>query len=96
MTAFVYILPALFFIAILIAAVRRVKVYDSFAEGIKGAVPLVKSAHPQRMRDNAAVFSFTLSKEQMERLENLPYKSGWSGEHPDTAIPLCPPEKHYL
>ena len=62
----------------------------------KGAVPLVKSAHPQRMRDNAAVFSFTLSKEQMERLENLPYKSGWSGEHPDTAIPLCPPEKHYL
>ena len=46
MTAFVYILPALFFIAILIAAVRRVKVYDSFAEGIKGAVPLVLSLFP--------------------------------------------------
>ena len=46
MTAFVYILPALFFIAILIAAVRKVKVYDSFAEGIKGAVPLVLSLFP--------------------------------------------------
>ena len=46
MNAAVYILPAVFLAVILIAAVRKVKVYDSFAEGIKGAVPLVLSLFP--------------------------------------------------
>ena len=46
MSAAVYILPAVFLAVILVAAVRRVKVYNSFAEGIKGAVPLVLSLFP--------------------------------------------------
>ena len=46
MTAFAYILPFVFLAVILFAAVRKVRVYDSFAEGIKGAVPLVLSVLP--------------------------------------------------
>lgn len=41
-----YILPAVFMTVILFASVRKVRVYDSFAEGIKGALPLVFSLFP--------------------------------------------------
>ena len=46
MKALAYILPSLFLAIVLIASVKKVKVYDSFAEGIKGAVPLVLSLFP--------------------------------------------------
>ena len=42
----VYILPVVFLAVILVAALRKVKVYDSFAEGIQGAIPLVLSLFP--------------------------------------------------
>ena len=40
------LLPVLFLAVILAAAVRRVRVYDSFAAGAAGALPLLKSLFP--------------------------------------------------
>ena len=48
----------------------------------RGVVPLPKSSSPERMKQNQDVFSFTLSEEDMYRLETMP-QCGWSGEHPD-------------
>ena len=36
MNLFVYLIPALFVVVFIVAAIRKVKVYDSFAEGVKG------------------------------------------------------------
>ena len=47
-----------------------------------GLVPLPKSSHPQRMRENLNVFDFTISEEDMSRLSTLP-QCGWSGKHAD-------------
>ena len=41
-----YVLPVLFAVVFLFAAVRRVKVYDSFASGAGEALPLVRSLFP--------------------------------------------------
>lgn len=41
-----YLLPVLFLAVILVAAIRRVRVYDSFASGAAGALPLLKSLFP--------------------------------------------------
>ena len=38
--------PLLFLFSFLFAATRKVKVYDSFTEGIKGAIPLILSVFP--------------------------------------------------
>ena len=38
--------PLLFLFSFLFAAARKVKVYDSFTEGIKGAIPLILSVFP--------------------------------------------------
>ena len=46
MNLFVYLIPALFVVVFIVAAIRKVKVYDSFAEGVKGAIPLVVSLFP--------------------------------------------------
>ena len=49
-------------------------------------IPLPKSVHPQRMRQNLEL-DFTLSQEDMERILNMP-PTGWSGLDPDNiAIP---------
>lgn len=40
------IVPVLFFASFLFALVRKVKVYDSFTEGVKGAIPLILSIFP--------------------------------------------------
>ena len=55
----------------------------------EGVLPLVKSAHGARMRANRELFNFSLSNEDMATLRALP-QIAWSGEHPDTAIPLDP------
>ncbi len=48
MTARVFplILPALFVCSFAFALFRKVRVYDSFTEGIKGAIPLILSVFP--------------------------------------------------
>ena len=46
MNLFVYLIPALFVVVFIVAAIRKVKVYDSLAEGVKGAIPLVVSLFP--------------------------------------------------
>lgn len=46
MKVFALIVPLLFLFSFLYAAVKKVKVYDSFTEGIKGAVPLILSIFP--------------------------------------------------
>ena len=40
------IIPLLFFLSFVFAAVKKVKVYDSFTEGVKGAIPLILSIFP--------------------------------------------------
>ncbi len=40
------LIPLLFLLSFLIAAIKKVKVYDSFTEGIKGAIPLILSIFP--------------------------------------------------
>ncbi len=43
---FALIVPLLFLVTFLFAFFRKVKVYDSFTEGVKGAIPLVLSVFP--------------------------------------------------
>ena len=38
MNLFVYLIPALFVVVFIVAAIRKVKVYDSFAEGVAVSV----------------------------------------------------------
>lgn len=48
----------------------------------RNIIPLPKSSSVTRMKENQDLFSFNISKEDMQRLETLP-QIGWSGEHPD-------------
>ena len=48
-----------------------------------GVVPLPKSESPQRMKENADVFDFEISPEDMDRINKLPFCGG-SPLHPDT------------
>ncbi len=43
---FPLIIPVVFLLSFLFAFFRKVRVYDSFTEGIKGAIPLVLSVFP--------------------------------------------------
>jgi spore maturation protein B len=43
---FSLIIPLIFLTTFLMASVKKVKVYDSFTEGMKGAIPLVVSIFP--------------------------------------------------
>ncbi len=43
---FALIIPLLFLFSFLFALFRKVKVYDSFTEGVKGAIPLILSIFP--------------------------------------------------
>lgn len=47
-----------------------------------GIVPLPKAASRERMRENMNLFDFTISDEDMKRINTIP-QVGWSGEHPD-------------
>lgn len=40
------IIPLIFLLSFLFAVIKKVRVYDSFAEGIKGAIPLILSIFP--------------------------------------------------
>ena len=40
------LIPFIFLVSFLFAALRKVRVYDSFTEGVKGAVPLILSIFP--------------------------------------------------
>ena len=48
----------------------------------KGINPIPKASAIERMKDNMNVFDFTISAEDMHKLNTLP-QIGWSGEHPD-------------
>ena len=49
----------------------------------KNVLPLVKSVHADRIRENLQLFDFTLSAEDMAAIDALP--SSRFGSHPDTA-----------
>ena len=40
------IIPLIFILSFVVAALRKVKIYDSFTEGVKGAIPLIVSIFP--------------------------------------------------
>ena len=40
------IIPLIFLLSFLFAAIKKVRVYDSFAEGVKGAIPLILPIFP--------------------------------------------------
>ena len=52
----------------------------------KHIVPLVKASGMERMKENADIFDFEITKEDMSVLECMP-QTAWSGEHPDFYIP---------
>ena len=43
---FAYVIPVLFLLSFIFAATKRVKIYDAFSEGAKGAFPLITSIFP--------------------------------------------------
>lgn len=45
-------------------------------------VPLPKSITPSRIKENTQIFDFEISKDDMERINAMPYCGG-SGNHPD-------------
>ena len=47
-----------------------------------GVVPLPKSVTPERIKENAELFDFELTAEEMEKINAMP-QAGWSGHHPD-------------
>lgn len=52
----------------------------------KDILPIVKASNAERMMQNADIFDFILSTEDMSFLACLP-QTAWSGEHPDYNIP---------
>ena len=44
--------------------------------------PIPKASSFERMRNNMDIFDFSITTEDMHRLNTLP-QTGWSGEHPD-------------
>lgn len=48
----------------------------------RGINPIPKASSMERMLNNMDLFGFTISTEDMHRLNTLP-QTGWSGEHPD-------------
>lgn len=52
----------------------------------KSIMPIVKASGRERMIQNLDVFDFTLNDEEMSIIGCMP-QTGWSGEHPDFAIP---------
>ena len=46
MKFFTLIIPLIFLLSFLFAIFKKVRVYDSFTEGVKGALPLVMSIFP--------------------------------------------------
>lgn len=52
----------------------------------KGIMPIPKASTREHMLDNANVFDFELSREDMWMLSCMPQQT-WQGEHPDFAVP---------
>ncbi len=43
---FAFVIPLLFLVTFLLAILKKIPLYDTFAEGVKGAIPLVLSIFP--------------------------------------------------
>lgn len=52
----------------------------------KGIMPIPKASTREHMLDNANVFDFEFSREDMWMLSCMPQQT-WQGEHPDFAVP---------
>jgi diketogulonate reductase-like aldo/keto reductase len=50
-----------------------------------GTLPLPKSIKPARMEENSKVFDFSISSDDMEAINAIPYCGG-SGHHPDKVV----------
>ena len=46
MKIFALVVPLLFILTFLFAALKKVKIYDTFCDGVKGAIPLIVSVFP--------------------------------------------------
>ncbi|MBQ9728075.1 MAG: hypothetical protein IJV85_00600 [Clostridia bacterium] len=67
---FALIIPTIFIISFLFASARKVKVYESFTQGVKGAIPLVLSVFPYIATVTMATKIFEVSGLD-EQLSNL-------------------------
>lgn len=45
-------------------------------------IPLPKTTHTERMDENADLFGFVLTPEEMKKIDDMP-ENGWSGQDPD-------------
>lgn len=54
-----------------------------------GVIPIPKSVNPQRMKQNLDIFDFSLSPEEMDRINSMP-PTGMSGLNPDNIELLRP------
>ena len=52
----------------------------------RGIQPMPKAMSEEHMRENADVFDFEISREDMWLMSCMP-QTDWLGEHPDLAIP---------
>ena len=43
---FTFLIPTIFLLTFIFAFIRKVRVYDSFTDGVKGAIPLIVSIFP--------------------------------------------------
>ena len=46
MKIFAMLVPAIFLLSLLVAAIKKVKIFDAFSEGVSGAIPLICSIFP--------------------------------------------------
>lgn len=86
MKFFTLIIPLIFLLSFLFAVFKKVRVYDSFTEGVKGALPLVMSIFPYI----AAVMMLT----KLFEVSGLENKTCSTCSRPSSADSVSPKKSH--
>lgn len=51
-------------------------------------IPICRSSNPQRMRENLSILDFNIAPDDIERINSIESKTGWSGFDPDIRQPV--------